>query len=900
VGEAGRNGRFRRLPAGHRGPTHRRRRGPFEPQILEALRAVADIIALSIERQRADDERERYRVEAQAQRDFLARVFRQAPAAVAVLRGPEHVYEIANAPYLALTGDRQILGMKVRDAFPEFAGQGLFELLDGVYTTSERVLGSELFAQFTRGGALTEGYFNFVFEPMRDASGATEGIVIVAVEVTDQVLARKSAEGFAEGLAAQQAALRASEERFRSLVTATSQIVWTAAPDGAKNADSPTWRAFTGKAFDEWSGMRWLDQVHPDDRTAVVAAWRRAAAEGDHYKLEYKLRRRDGVYRTMLARGVPVRNDDGSLREWIGTCSDVTEERIAVQHLEFLARSGEALAASLDYDVTLRAAAQMVVPALADMCVVDVMENDAEFRRVEVVHADPSLAEVAQELRVYPPSTDVDHPIAKAFASGQMALLEEVDDEVLERIARSPRHLELLREMNVASAIFLPLSTHGQLKGVLSLFTTESSHRTFGEAELAVASEVGRRVSMALDNALLFAAAQSERDRAEQANRAKDEFLAMMSHELRTPLNAMLGWTRMLRAGTLTEEKKTRALETIERNAKAQAQLVDDVLDVSRIITGKLRLNVVSVNLLEAVETAIESVKPAAEAKGIRLQALLDPDAGTIMGDPDRFQQICWNLLTNAVKFTPKGGRVHVRLQREDSHVHVAIEDNGKGIPPEFLPYVFERFRQADASITRAHGGLGLGLAIVKHLVELHGGTIEAKSEGNDQGAQFIVRVPISPLRAVSLAPAVAARPVVQGEAFECPPGVAGLNILVLDDEGDARELLETVITGCDAHVHTAATVADALAALRERTFDVIVSDIGMPNQDGYAFIRAVRELGADKGGRTPAVALTAYARSEDRTRALLAGFNSHVAKPVEPMELLVVIANLAGRFGTS
>jgi PAS domain S-box-containing protein len=862
---------------------------PLAADTLDALRAAADTVAVSIERHRADEERERYRAEAHAQRDRLERIFAQAPAAVAVLRGPEHVFELANAPYRALIGNRDnVDGRPVRVALPELEGQGIYELLDRVYATGERFIGNEVPLRVLRRGVADDTFFNFVYEPMLDAAGEVEGIMVVAVEVTDQVVARKRAEALADGV-------RSSEERFRSLVTATSQVVFSARADGARVEDSPTWRAFTGRTIEQWRGSAWLDAVHPDDAPAVRAAWRRAVEEASSYEVEYRLRRHDDVYRMVLARAIPVRHADGSIREWVGTITDVTEKRLAERQLEFLAKSGKALTESLDFDVTLGAAARMMVPALADWCWVDLVEEDDAVRRLQVVHANATDAPLAAALQAFPANVKTGHPAAAVMANGRAMLLPDISDETLRAAARSPDHLELLRALNLRSAIIIPLSTHGNLRGVLTMGTARTSQHAYGQSELEFADEVGRRISLALDNAFLFGAAQAERKRAEEANRAKDDFLATMSHELRTPLNAMLGWVTLLRAGTLSEDRRVRALETIERNARVQAQLIDDVLDVSRIISGKVRLNAVNVSLLHVVEAAVETIRPVAEAKGVGLEVLLDADAGTIMGDPDRLQQVYWNLLANAVKFTPKGGHVTVRLERSGSSLDVIVEDTGKGISREFLPHVFDRFRQADSTITRAYGGLGLGLAIVKHLVALHGGTIEVQSDGEGKGARFVVHVPAASSNAGAQGRAL--EPLkASGTELECPPAIRGMKVLVVDDEADARELVQTLLEQCRAEVDTASSAADALALLGTREYDVIVSDIGMPGQDGYAFIAAVRALGAERGGRTPAVALTAYARTEDRTRALLAGFQSHVAKPVEPLELLVVVANVLTR----
>ena len=390
------------------------------------------------------------------------------------------------------------------------------------------------------------------------------------------------------------------------------------------------------------------------------------------------------------------------------------------------------------------------------------------------------------------------------------------------------------------------------------------------------------------------------RKEAEEANRIKDEFLATLSHELRTPLTAIIGWSAMLRGNKFDEATVANALETIERNAKAQAQIIEDLMDVSRIITGKLRLDVQAVELASVVAAAVDAIRPAAEAKNIRLQALLDPQAGPVSGDPSRLQQVVWNLLTNAVKFTPKGGRVQVRLERVNSHVEVTVSDTGQGIAPEFLPHVFDRFRQADMTYTREHGGLGLGLSIVRQLVELHGGTVHAESAGTGQGATFVVQLPIMAARRQAERPERRHPTAGGGAPLECPPSLAGLRVLVVDDEADTRVLLRAMLERCGSEVMTAASAAEALELFKESRPDVLVSDIGMPGEDGYALIGSVRKLEEGRGGRVPAVALTAYARAEDRVRALRAGFQVHVPKPIEPVELVTVVASLAGRTGIS
>ncbi len=388
---------------------------------------------------------------------------------------------------------------------------------------------------------------------------------------------------------------------------------------------------------------------------------------------------------------------------------------------------------------------------------------------------------------------------------------------------------------------------------------------------------------------------------AEQANRLKDEFLATLSHEIRTPLNAILGWSQMLQTQNLSESETKKALTTIERNARAQNQLIDDLLDVSRIVTGKLRLNIRAVDLTSVITAAVDAVRPAADAKNIRLQILLDPQAGPISGDPDRLQQVVWNLLSNAVKFTPKNGRVQTRLEQVNSHVEIVISDTGKGIEPEFLPHVFDRFRQSDGSMTRREGGLGLGLAIVRQLVELHGGTVSVSSAGEDEGATFIVSLPLLPLRQEPVSGVPRLHPKAEtGASPDCPPELSDLRVLLVDDEADSRDLIKLVLDSCGATVTIASSASEAFETIKREKFDVIVSDIGMPDEDGFSLIRKIRELPVEQGGDVPAIALTAYARAEDRVRALRSGFQMHVAKPVESVELITIVANLAGRMGNS
>lgn len=436
-------------------------------------------------------------------------------------------------------------------------------------------------------------------------------------------------------------------------------------------------------------------------------------------------------------------------------------------------------------------------------------------------------------------------------------------------------------------------TAHGELEMRVQERTSE-----LAQANTELQLEIIERTRAEQERAEMLAREQEARKQAEEANRLKDEFLATVSHELRTPLTAIVGWAHLMRGGLLDPESSERAIETIERNAQSQTQLIEDLLDISRIITGKLRLAVRPIDLTQVIKAAIDAVRPAATAKKIELQTVFDPAEGSVSVDPDRMQQVVWNLLTNAVKFTPQGGRVSVQLEHDDSHAQIIVRDSGEGISPEFLPFVFERFRQADGSNTRAHGGLGLGLAIVRHLIELHGGTITADSLGLGHGATFTVKLPLSRVhstdrRKSEQQPVAGAR-----ESFEHPPRLDGLRVLIVEDELDTQELFTVVLKRYGAEVTAVASAAKALDALRQSKIDILVSDIQMPEMDGYELISRVRALEAEGMKQIPAIALTAYARAEDRMRSLLAGYQAHLPKPIELVELVAVIASLAGRTG--
>ena len=505
------------------------------------------------------------------------------------------------------------------------------------------------------------------------------------------------------------------------------------------------------------------------------------------------------------------------------------------------------------------------------------------------------VARSAFERFPLPRNTDLFGP---TFRGERIIRLDDVRKDP--RYGKNAPHFGMPRgHLPVTSYLAVPVvSRTGEVIG--GLFLGHERAGVFPERLEPIMAGVAAQLAIAIDNARLLEKEQRARAAAEAASRAKDEFLAVLSHELRTPLNAVYGWARMLRAGEVEGAAARRALDVIMRNANAQVQLIDDMLDVSRIVTGKMRLDVRAVDLRAVVEGALDAVRPAADAKGLRLQAVLDPQAFGISGDPDRLQQVVWNLLINAVKFTPRGGRVQVQLQRVNSHVEIIVSDTGQGIAADVLPRVFERFQQADSTSTRSHAGLGLGLALVRHLVELHGGTVQAASDGEGRGAVFTVKLPVAiarpgeeeghPTRARGHAPAVAPPAAALG------PSLRGLRVLVVDDDRDGLDLVVTILISSGAEVKAASSAAEGFEALQAWRPDVLISDIEMPGEDGYAFIRRVRAAESAMGIRTPAVALTAYGRVEDRLRTLAAGYSMHIPKPVDPAELTTVVASLAGR----
>jgi PAS domain S-box-containing protein len=789
-----------------------------------------------------------------------------------------------------------------------------------------------------------------------------------------------------------EAALRQSEERFRTVTATVPQLIWTATSDGQVDYMSDQWADYVGLAPEQLHGWNWQHVTHPEDLPNTVRDWRHCIQSGEPVDIKHRFRHRTGEWRWQLVRGIPIKDAAGNVRQWVGTCTDIQDEvdiKEALRESEAKYRSlfdsidegfciievlFDAAGKAFDYRFLEANAALEKHTGLGDVIGKTMREfapqHEAHwfetYGRIALTGVAERFESIAQELgRVYDvyafrmgapqerkvavlfndiserkrAEQDLRESEEWARIAIQVAKLGgwrlhlgtncvEMDErmreiwgdsedvvmipltQVLERIHPDDRE----RVANAVNAAIDPQSTGTYEIEYRIVWNDGTEHWVLakGQAQFEGAGESRRTVDFfgillditdrkqaEVERELLLQREQSAREEAEQANRIKDEFLAVLSHELRSPLNPILGWSTLLLNGRLDTAKTTHALTTIQRNAKLQSELIEDLLDVSRILRGKLNLNVAPVNLANKIRGAMETVQLAAEAKSIDLQFTIleselesegEPNAKRqnstcmVWGDSTRLQQVIWNLLSNAVKFTPEGGRVDIQLEQVGSYAQITVSDTGQGIAPDFLPYIFDYFRQADGTTTRKFGGLGLGLAIVRHLVELHGGTVKADSLGEGQGATFTIQLPRwqAPLS------------VNQNERLpQQSHDLNGIKIVVVDDEPDTRELVVFVLEQQGAQVITATSAQEALLVLPQTKPDVLLSDIGMPEMDGYMLIQQVRALAPEQGGHVPAIALTAYAGDTSQQQVIAAGFQRHISKPIDPKGLVQAIAQL-------
>jgi PAS domain S-box-containing protein len=653
-----------------------------------------------------------------------------------------------------------------------------------------------------------------------------------------------------------------------------------------------------------------LPSVPPERETEMRRNHAAGMAGRSFSNLETTRLRKDGTTMEVSISTAPLHDASGQTTGVLALVADITERKRAAAAQAFLADATSALAASLDYEQTLDSLARLAVPALADFFLVDLCaEETGALERIVVAHRDPERAAAWREMqRRWPLDMSADYTIPQVIRTGQPIIYGEVNEAALRTFLTDEEQIRTLLSFDVKSSIIVPLTARGRTFGALSFIAAESGRR-YDAHDLALAEELARRAALAVDNARLYR-------RAQEANRAKDEFLATLSHELRTPLTPIIGWTHMLGRGQMSVEELRHGLGVIDKNSQSLARLINDLLDMSAILNGKMRIDRLLVTVEHVLTEAVETVRPEARQRGIEIE-LTDSGATMpvmVMGDRTRLGQVCWNLINNAVKFSHKGGRVSVSCTADDGHVRIHVADEGIGIEPEFLPHVFERFRQADMSTTKAHGGLGIGLALVKSFVEAHGGTVRAESAGASRGSRFVVTLPRLDLTAAPAGNAAPpptpppaqptattppAEPASQQTAAEPASQQAGPartseppRVLLVEDAPDTLELLRVVFAGRGYRVTACATSGAALDVAARESFDIIVSDIGLPHIDGYALLARLRAEHAPLRA-VPAVALTGYAAAQDVAAARAAGFADHVAKPVEPAVLLRMVERL-------
>jgi PAS domain S-box-containing protein len=676
--------------------------------------------------------------------------------------------------------------------------------------------------------------------------------------------------------------------RLKNLVANVPGVVWEAwgAPDEAsQHIDfvSDHVEQMLGYTVEEWLSTPnfWLSIVHPDDRERAAVEAHAIFESRTGGTSEFRWLGKDGRVVEVSAQSVVIRDERGEPVGMRGVTLDITERKRAEGRLGFLAEAGEMLASSLDFETTLERLARLAVSALADYCLIDMVGDDGEVRRVATAHADPAHEAAVSGLRRFPPDMSKHEGVSKVLRTGQTEFVPLVTQERLRSITRNVEHRELLERLGLKSFMTVPLVTRERVTGALTLALTGAG-RAYTPADVSFAEELARRAALAIENARLYG-------RAQEVNRAKDEFLATLSHELRTPLTPVIGWTHMILSGRLGPSDVVQGMHVIDRNSQALSRLINDLLDMSSILSGKMKIERAPVEIDAVVREAFETVRPHAESRGVALELFADErpvPAAVVNGDRTRLVQVFWNLLHNAVKFSARGGRVRVRVEGTGGAARVHIEDNGQGITPEFLPHVFERFRQADMGTTRAHGGLGIGLALVKSFVEAHGGRVEAASPGAGRGSSFVVSLPA--LRATNGDDTG----VEQSDAQQPEPCLAEpCDVLIIEDAPDTLEMLRVVFEARGYGVSACGSAEEALRVAEAGRFDIIICDIGLPRIDGYELIGRLRSLPHLHG--VPAVALTGYAAPKDSEAALAAGFDAHLAKPVEPSALVAEVEQL-------
>ncbi len=671
-------------------------------------------------------------------------------------------------------------------------------------------------------------------------------------------------------------ARRESEEKLRQLADAMPQIVWTATPEGNIDYLNQRWHEFTGLP-NSVGNQGWSQILHPNDAQAASERWQASLSTGTPFEMELRLLdSRPQAYRWHLIRTVAAHDERGNVTRWYGTSTDIHEQKLAEESSRYLADASAALASVVDYESTLQKVATLAVPHFADWSAVDVRDPNGSVRRLAVAHQDDDkIALVRQLMQEYPPDPEATTGAAGVLRSGKPEIISEINDELLAQAAKDDRHLHLLRSLGLKSYICVPLIVSGSPLGVLTFATAESG-RKYTERDVALAMDLARRASVAVENTQLYQALR-------ETDRRKDEFLATLAHELRNPLAPIRNAIEILKLPRVDDETIARSLELMERQIHHLVRLVDDLMDVSRVMRGKIELRNEQVELASVVARAVESVQPLADAQGHQLSIRLPGESLLIDADPIRLAQVVGNLLTNAIKYTKSNGRISVSGAREGADAVLTIRDNGIGIDPHMLPRVFDLFMQADNTATRSQGGLGIGLTLVRNLVEMHNGSVEARSGGLGKGSEFVVRLPLSKVQGDRILPA--SKP--KARAIQS----SGRRLLVVDDNQDAATTLAMLLELQGHEVKVANSGRIALEIAKEFIPDAVFMDIGMPEMDGYELARRIRQQpGFEK---VVLAALTGWGQQEDRRRTAEAGFDHHFVKPPEPIAIQNLISSL-------
>jgi PAS domain S-box-containing protein len=754
---------------------------------------------------------------------------------------------------------------------------------------------------------------NVIVTGLRDKDGHLIGFA----KITRDLTVRREAENNERRLSKEQAArelaeeaeqrIRVSEERYRA-VSRRLEVILEGVADGIMVQERSGRLLFANTAAARVCGFHSVAELTQASGKEVFARFRildeddapfdidnlpgRRALRGEQPPptLLRVRERSSGREWWSLVRATAVLGSDGRPELAINIFHDVTAQRRHEQQTKWLADATAALGLSLDREKTLSKLASALVPGLGDWCSIHLLDG-GELQNLAVAHIDPTKVAAARLYREkYPSAPNEARGIWNVIRGGRSEVYNDISEELLTRSAQSPEHLEVLRAVGMKAVVVAPIRIRGDVVGAISIVSAESDRR-YDESDVALVEELGRRVGLAVENAQLYKAAQDAATRAEEASRVKDEFLATVSHELRTPLNAIVGWSTLLKE-RVQDPGISKPIDVIYRNAQSQVKIIEDILDLSRVITGKLSLEPKPTDLVAIARDTLEVVRPSAIAKEVTLEFRPPVECCLLVADPERIRQVIWNLLSNAVKFTGGGGKVQLCVSQDGPNIVLTVRDTGKGIEPTFLPFVFERFRQADSSKARRAGGLGLGLSLVRHIVELHGGRVAADSEGPGRGSSFVVTLPV---RAgfSSVPPDQPSSPRWDELLKQPSMTLATVRVLIVDDEADARDLIASALVDAGACVETARSAPEGFDQLKQHRPDVLISDIGLPGEDGLSFIARVRGLTAAEGGRVPALALTAYAGEADRTQALTAGFTSHIGKPVAPAALVSAVSNL-------